>query len=255
MNETQENLGNQEQMDRDYQASFVPRVHTVGQVTLIVGALMMFLPGLILYYGLGYRDVPLSSVLAFAAFYLPLCASSQLTEHLRYYPMMGAASTYISYLAGSGTTLRLPVAQSCASIAKADMFSARAQILVIVGEFVAVVVNNLIVLLVVLFGGKLLQYIPDVVRSAFNYITVVVFGHLLVMNIKQNGRGDLLRGAKEIGWPLGVAAAGHLIFRVLLKSVPGLSNYSILLILFFALAVFVIKQMIEDKKAQSGTTP
>lgn len=248
MDEKQVNPSSQEQVDQDYQADFVPKVHTVGQITLIIGALLMFVPGIVLYFGMGYRDIPFSAVLAFAAFYLPLCAPNQLMEHLRYYPMMGAATTYISYLAGTGTTLRLPVAQSCAAASKSDLFSARAQILVIVGEFVAVIVNNLIVLLVIIFGGKILEWIPNAVRSAFNYITVVVFGYLLVMNLKQNGQGDVVKGITRLGWPLGVAVAGHVIFRKLLASVPFIANYSVLFILFFTLAVFIVKQWFEDKK-------
>ena len=76
----------------------------------------------------------------------------------------------------------------------------------------------------------------------------MVFGYLLVMNLKQNGHGDALNGIMHLGWPVGVAIAGHLIFRKLLAGVPIICDYSMLFILFFALAIFIGKQWLEDRK-------
>lgn len=214
---------------------------------MLIGAVLMFLPGLFLYFVLGYNDVPFSAVIAFAAFYIPMAGIGQLTEHLRYYPMMGSATTYIGYLAGSGATLRMPVAQSCVAAVDEPLLSAKGQIVAIVGVVTSVVVNIVILVLIVIFGNSILAVIPDAVRGAFSYITMAIFGYLLTMNLKANGRGDIVKGIVNIGWPLGVAAAGYVIFKVLLKSIPVIQSYAMLWILLFAMAVFIIRQLIIDK--------
>lgn len=164
--------------------------------------------------------------------------------------MMGSAVTYIGYLAGSGATLRMPVAQSCVSAADAQLFSAKGQIVAIVGVVTSVVVNILILILIVLFGDVILAVIPPAVEGAFSFITMAIFGYLLVSNLKSNGRGDLIKGIKDIGWPLASAVVAYLIFKVLLKNIPIINSLAMLWILLFIAAVFIVRQIIINKKAE-----
>ena len=250
MGEDMKNLSIDEQIEQDYQKTFVPAIHNIGQPTMIIGALLMFVPGLFLYFVMGYNDIPFSQVIAFAVYIVSLMAASQLTEHLRFYPMMGSAVTYIGYLAGSGATLRMPVAQSCVSAADAQLFSAKGQIVAIVGVVTSVVVNILILILIVLFGDVILAVIPQAVEGAFSFITMAIFGYLLVSNLKSNGRGDLIKGIKDIGWPLASAVVAYLIFKVLLKNIPIINSLAMLWILLFIAAVFIVRQIIINKNAE-----
>ena len=250
MGEDMKNLSSDEQIEQDYQKTFVPAIHNIGQPTMIIGALLMFVPGLFLYFVMGYNDIPFSQVIAFAVYIVSLMAASQLTEHLRFYPMMGSAVTYIGYLAGSGATLRMPVAQSCVSAADAQLFSAKGQIVAIVGVVTSVVVNILILILIVLFGDVILAVIPPAVEGAFSFITMAIFGYLLVSNLKSNGRGDLIKGIKDIGWPLASAVVAYLIFKVLLKNIPIINSLAMLWILLFIAAVFIVRQIIINKNAE-----
>lgn len=240
------------EIEKDYQTNFVPAIHNIGQPTMLIGAVLMFVPGLFLYFVLGYNDIPFSTVISFAVYIVSLMAASQLTEHLRFYPMMGSAVTYMGYLAGSGATLRMPVAQSCIAAADADLFSAKGQIVAITGVVVSVVVNILILILIVLFGDVILAVLPAAVEGAFSFITMAIFGNLLVMNLKSNGHGDLIRGVKDIGWPLGIAIAGYLLFNVLLSGIPFIASNNMLCILLFSVAVFIIRQIILNKKEETA---
>lgn len=236
------------EIEKDYQNSFVPAIHNIGQPTMLLGAVLMFVPALVLYFVLGYNEIPFSTVISFAVYIVSLMAAGQLTEHLRFYPMTGSAVTYMGYLAGSNATLRMPVAQSCITAANAELFSAKGQIVAIVGVVVSVVVNIVILVLIVFFGDVILAILPAAVEGAFSFITMAIFGNLLVMNMKSNGHGDLIRGVKNIGWPLAVAAVGYLLFNVLLSGVPFIATNNMLCILLFSVAVFLIRQIILNKK-------
>lgn len=230
-------------MRQDYQSDFLPRVHNVGQFTMIVGILLSLLPTLVMYFILGWNDVPLSSYLALVAYIIPLLGIRQFTEHLRFYPMMGSAATYISYLAGNATVVRIPVANSCASEFDADVLSPRGQIVATIGVAISVVSNIAVLLITVAFGDVLLSVVPKFVIDALGYISIVIFGYLLVLNIKTAGKGSMLRGALD-SWPMYiVAVAGWFFFKKFLNA-----KLYILWIMLVAAAVCIVIELVKDKK-------
>lgn len=98
------------EMQKDYQSSFLPSVHNIGQFTLVGGVLLALLPVAFMYFICGWNEIPLSTYAGLVAYLIPLLGIRQFTEHLRFYPMMGSASTYIGYLSGNTTGIRIPVA-------------------------------------------------------------------------------------------------------------------------------------------------
>lgn len=230
-------------LEQDYRASFLPQVHNIGQFTLVVGVLLALLPTLYMYFVRGWNEIPLSTYIALVAYIIPLLGIRQFTEHLRFYPMMGSASTYMGYLSGNVTGVRIPVANSCASEFDADVLSARGQIVAIIGVAISVVSNIIVLLITVAFGDVVLSIVPKVVISALGYITIVIFGYLLVLNIRTAGKGSMLKGALE-SWPMYiVGVAGWVLFKKVLNS-----SLYVLWIMLLAVAVCIIMELVKDKK-------
>ena len=92
------------------------RTHTYGRIGLVIGILMMV--GCPFVMGLALNAMP--NISAFwkgfaqvAAVYIPSCA----VEFLIYTPMLGVGGSYLSFLTGNVTNMRIPCAMNAASIA------------------------------------------------------------------------------------------------------------------------------------------
>lgn len=234
------------EMEKEYQSKFLPSVHNIGQATMIIGVLLALLPVAFMYFVCGWDDIPLTTYAALIAYLIPLLGIRQFTEHLRFYPMMGSAATYISYLSGNSTGIRIPVANSCASEFDADVLSPYGQIVAIIGVGISVVSNILVLLMTVAFGDVVLSIVPKVVIDALGYITIVIFGYLLILNIRNAGGGSMSKGAIH-SWPMYiVAVVGWIVFKKFLNS-----PLYVLWIMLSAIVVCIAMEMAKDKQAQS----
>ncbi len=234
----------EEELEKDFHATVRPHIHNIGQSTMAIGLVLMVLPAIFMYFICGWRDIPLSTYAAFVVFWIPFMGISQLFGHLRFYPMMGAASTYMAYIAGNAETMRVPVATSCASAFDTDVLSARGQILAIVGVAVSVVANIGVLLIIIFFGKGILAILPPVVQSALGYITYPIFGYLLATQFRMLGKGTVSKGVSSswMWFVIGLAC------RFLYKNVFQFKQH-ILLTLFTAVLIGFIIDKVKEKKA------
>ncbi len=237
---------NKEAVEQDYRETWMPHIHNIGQVTLIIGYAMMFIPSLFMYFVCRWNEIPFSVFVGFFSFILPLVSVSLAVEHLQYYPMCGATTIYIAYLAGNLAAMRLPVAQSCAAASGDDVMSAKGQVAATVGVAVSVVANIVILLLIVVFGNFVLGIIPAAVRSALGLITYAIFGYLLVSNIFGAGRGNFLTGLRENWYWAPVSILTALFFQ---KVFPWGRSLYILWTLLAILAFSMALEKMKEKKA------
>ncbi|MCF0151409.1 MAG: hypothetical protein HUJ80_08375 [Firmicutes bacterium] len=233
-----------EATELDYRKTWMPQIHKIGPITMVIGALLMFVPGLFMYFVMGWNEVPFSSIIAFAAFVLPMMGINQFTEHLQFYPLMGASGIYMGYLAGSCATLRLPVAQSCVNASGDDVLSAKGQLAATIGVATTIVSNIIILLLITVFGNFMLKIIPVFVKDALGLITYAIFGYLLCMNLSSQGKGNIAKGlAGSWMWmALGIA------FRFVFNAIPALKNFAALCVLLSCLVCAIIWEKMQDKK-------
>lgn len=237
------NNTNISEMQKDYQSSFLPKVHNIGQITMIVGVLLALLPVAFMYFVCGWNEIPLSTYAGLVAYLIPLLGIRQFTEHLRFYPMMGSASTYIGYLSGNTTGIRIPVANSCASEFDAEILSPQGQIVAIIGVGISVVSNIVVLLVTVALGDVILSIVPKVVIDALGYITIVIFGYLLILNLRTAGKGDMFKGAVD-SWPMYILAiAGWIVFKKILNA-----QLYVLWIMLTAVVVCIAMEIVKDKK-------
>lgn len=110
-----------------------------------------------------------------------------LTEPEAYWPVLGSAGTYISYLSGNVGSMRFPVASTVQKEMKADISTDRGQIITIVGITASVVVNLIFLLIIVFLGDYILKIIPEVITASFAFVIASLLGALIVMNISSNG--------------------------------------------------------------------
>lgn len=158
-----------------YEKDFLKHITFWGITTLCAAMLMSFLPSLYLYLALGI--IPPAKVIL-AGFFLTFTYFSLLyfVEPLSYFPILGIPGTYLCFLAGSISNVRLPssvVAQSAVGVEEGSREGAIISTLAIGAS---TIVSLTVVTLGVLFGVKLLASLPPLANKAMAYIMPALFG-------------------------------------------------------------------------------
>ena len=143
-----------------YNKEYVPQVNKIGKITGYLGVLLSFTPALVLAVVYGILPKPAALLTAFIS---GASAFGVLwfVEPISYFPVVGAAGTYMAFLSGNISNMRIP----CASMAQvaADVEPGTEK-----GSVVAIL------------GTSVLSMLPDTIKAALNYLLPALFGALLV---------------------------------------------------------------------------
>ncbi|MCC8164247.1 MAG: hypothetical protein LIO86_14065 [Lachnospiraceae bacterium] len=115
-----------------YTAEFVPNVHRIGRITMVVALFFSFLPTAYFLIVKGYTT-PVTDYINVIVALCVFCFGVWVTEPLAYWQVLGSAGTYMGYLSGNVSGMRFPVALNLQSAMKADINTPRGQIVTIVG--------------------------------------------------------------------------------------------------------------------------
>ena len=232
---------------QDFNTAYSNKVHVIGRSTMAIAFVLSFLPILFLYFVMGFR-MPLSTYIAAAASIASMFVGMWIAEPFTWFPVIGAASLYMSYFAGNTKNIRVPVARSVQNIYNVEITTPRGQILTTIAVAVSVYVNLLLLLVVVLVGNNILiPLLPAVVLDAFNYVIPSLIGALLSFRVSKYGVLKTLR------WIL----PGVLIFIIIQAGLaPFLSRFgttsSIAVTVLIAYAVYRYNGYREDKAEAEG---
>lgn len=151
----------------------------IGMVTLLVTAAMTFLP--IIYISMKYGIFPPVPVLLrawgmiavlFGAFYI--------IEPISYYPVLGLSGTYMSFLAGNISNLRMPCSAMAQEVTEVKPASHEADIISTLGIAGSVITSLCFVSVGAFAGFVLVQKFPPAINYAFkNYAVPAIFGAIL----------------------------------------------------------------------------
>jgi len=170
----------------EFNGPYSSKVHKIGRITLIIALILSFLPVAYMYFVKGWQ-VPGRYYITVAATLFALCVGMWITEPLIYYPMLGAAGTYMAYLAGNCKNVRLPVQRSVLKRFGVDPNTPRGQILSAYCIGFSVFVNLAILTVVVFTGTLFVPHLPPIVLTALSYVIPALIGTLLSFRIEESG--------------------------------------------------------------------
>lgn len=171
-------------MDKDinklYKEGFTKPVIRIGRWTLIVATLFCFVPSI--YLGLRYGAVPpvgniLSAWLLIASIYGPY----YFIEPISYFPVLGIAGTYMSFLAGEIGNMRLPVSAVAQNVLKVESGSKKAELVSTLAIAGSIVTSVLAGTLAVVAGSVILGVLPPFIIKMFDFVLPGVFGSMFAM--------------------------------------------------------------------------
>ncbi len=205
-------------MNKDYfENEYMPQMHRIGKLTGFLGVVLSFAPAAVLAVVYGLLPNPAALLTAFIA-----AASAfgflWVVEPISYFTVLGPVGTYMAFLSGNISNMRVPCASMAQISAGVEPGSDEGSIIATIGMATSIVINVSVLTIGVILGSSVLSMLPASVTEALNYLLPALFGALLMQfGLKQKS----LAGTMLVFSILVCIALKAGVFNWL----PGASNY------------------------------
>jgi hypothetical protein len=168
------------------QMSYMDSVHRDGRIWgIVMGLIIMAFPVAvsIIFNAIPDLAVMGKGLLATA----PMYWAVGIVEIFTYVPMLGAGGTYLSFITGNISNLKLPCATDAMERAKVKATSEEGEVISTIAIAVSSIVTTLIIIVGVIALGPLTPILESpVLEPAFNMILPALFGGLAVVFVSKN---------------------------------------------------------------------
>ena len=162
-----------------YENSYIPKMHFYGKVIGWLGVLLAFTPCIVLLVVYGYAPdwptLPTAFLAGASAFGL-----IWIIEPISYYSALGPVGTYMAFLSGNISNMRVPCASMAQEAAEVEPGTPEGSLIATIGMAVSVLINVAVLTVGVIVGSLIFSNLPDSVKGAFNYLLPALFGALLI---------------------------------------------------------------------------
>lgn len=162
-----------------YEKVYIPDVIKLGRITNILGLILSFGPAIVLAVVFGIIP-PVSAIVTGFVTIASTVGVLWFVEPMSYFPIVGVAGTYMAFLSGNISNLRVPSAVGAQQAAGVEPGTEEGSIIATLGMAVSVLVNIVILALGVFAGTTLLENLPENVVEMFDYLLPSLFGALFV---------------------------------------------------------------------------
>lgn len=158
---------------------YIPEIIKWGRITGLVGILLSFGPALVLAFIFKLMP-PVSAIITAFVAIASAVAINWIVEPISYFPIIGVPGTYMAFLTGNISNLRIPTAAVSQNVAGVEPGTDEGTIIATLGMSVSVIVNIVILALGVFLGTTILESLPENVVASFNYLLPALFGAIFV---------------------------------------------------------------------------
>ena len=166
-----------------YNEEYLPFMIRYGRLTLSLGIIAALVPGIILSFGFGIMP-PISALLASTMAIVSMSAPNYIIEPVSYSPILGIPGTYMSFLSGNISNMRLPCSIAAQKAAEVESGTEEGSIISTIGIAVSILVNISILTIGVILGGSVLSKIPAEVNLILPALFGSVFGQVFLQDKK-----------------------------------------------------------------------
>lgn len=174
------------QMNREsgqYQ-SYIKGIHKIGTIVMVLLLILTFIPGI--YICIFHDAFP--GIGPILGAFLALAAAegwAWFVEPAMYFPMLGVTGTYMSYVAGNISNMRIPAATAAQNAVGTKVGTLESEIAGTMGIISSIVVNFVVLFIVIFFGDILIKILPEIIQQSFNYALPAVYGTVVAMLISR----------------------------------------------------------------------
>lgn len=177
MNENQ-NLTTQQVYDKEY----IPYCIKWGRLTSLIGVVVSFAPLVILAVVFKIMP-PLNAILAAATIRISACLVYYFIEPISFQPVLGIPGTYMAFLSGNLSNLRVPCSSVAQKAAGVEEGTPEGAVFSTIGVAVSIVVNLAILTVGVVLGVQIISLIPASFVNALTYLVPALYGAMLMQMV------------------------------------------------------------------------
>ena len=159
-------------------SDYISSIHRYGRIGLSI-ALLMLLAAPFAFSAITGAEIQWNGFLKASIAVLIIYIPSSVVEYLIYVPLLGPGASYLAFITGNITNLKLPCAFNARDIAKAEVGTKENEII----STLSVATSSLVTMLVIFIGVLLLIPLTPVLESpvlrpAFDNVLPALFGAL-----------------------------------------------------------------------------
>lgn len=175
-------------------SKYIDKTHTYGRVWILVTlALFLSIPALICYHLNVFpkAEMVFKGLATVSVVFYP----TAILEVLTYTPLLGTGGTYLGFVTGNITNLKLPVALSAMENAEVEPNTEKGEVISTISIAVSSIVTTVIIAVCVILFRPVLHNITDkdsVFTPAFQQVTPALFGALCASYLAKHWKISIL---------------------------------------------------------------
>ena len=165
-----------------YDNEYIPYSIKCGRFTSLLGVVMSFVPVIVLAFV--FKVVPpIEAIIAAATIRISACFVYYFIEPISFQPILGIPGTYMAFLSGNLSNLRVPCSSVAQQAAGVEEGTPEGAVVSTIGVAVSIVVNLIILTIGVFLGAQVIALIPSSLVSALVYLVPALYGAMLMQMI------------------------------------------------------------------------
>lgn len=156
-----------------------------GKITCFFAIIANFIPPVYMYIRYGVMP-SLTQLLALWGLLAATYFFSWLIQPISYFPVLGTAGTYMSFVAGAVADVRIPAISMAQKVANVESRTEKGDALAAMAVACSVIVTFLAVTIFTFVGAQIIPLFPKFVTDAFAYILPALFASVYTDSLMKN---------------------------------------------------------------------
>lgn len=208
-----------------YSKSYIPSIVKWGKITMLLGIITCFCPAIVISVVYGYMP-PISAIIAGTISQMSVSGAFYIVEPISYFPILGIPGTYLTFLSGNTSNMRVPCSSVAQEAAGVEMGTEKGSIISTIGIAISILVNVVIITIGAVAGNAIINIMPAAMKGALNFLLPALYGAVF---------GQFAIARPKLGAVAVVIAFGMnwLLKNGYLGFFPGTPSYVVILVAVF----------------------
>lgn len=224
-----------------YSKTYIPNIIKWGKATMLLGILTSFLPALVISFVYGYMP-PISAIIAGTISQISVSGAFYIVEPISYFPILGIPGTYLTFLSGNTSNMRVPCSSVAQEAAGVEMGTEKGSVISTIGIAVSILVNVAILTAGAIGGNVLIGLMPAGAKEALTFLLPALYGAVF-------GQFAVSRPKLAVIAVIIAFGMNWLLLNGFLGFLPGTPSYAVILVSVFG-SIFAGKLIYKKELAE-----
>lgn len=220
--------------------NYISGITKIGRTTMLLGMVATLAPALLMTFYFGYNP-GISAIIAGAICQISVSGAFWFSEPISYYPIVGRAGLYMTFLSGNTVNVRIPAAISAQQASGHLPGTNKGSIMGTVGMGVSVWICAILLTISIIAGETLLAKVPASFMTVLSLIIPALFGGIFTQ--------FAIKSPKTGAFALIVC---YIMMQVV-KILPGNLSFLITVVAVFS-SIYVAKKLMDKELKKKGIT-